>query len=475
MDWSKLELTGAEFSGLVGIAAERIARWVDSLNRQPASDLAHAETRARNLAEALPRRGSPLEEVLDLLFDRAVPLSLNTAGPGYLAYIPGGGLLHAAVGDLIADAVNRYVGVWIAAPGVVQLEANVVRWFCEIVGYPGGSAGILTSGGSLANFTALVTARFARLGDRLERGTIYASDQTHSSIPKAARLAGFPADSVRIIPSDETFRIRLDLLEEQIATDRKGGKEPFLLVGNAGTTNTGAVDALRALAEIAAREGLWFHVDAAYGGFFNLTERGRAALRGIERSDSVVLDPHKTLFFPYGTGSLLVRDRTKLEEAHALSADYLPEMRRAPDLMDFCQLSPELSRPARGLRVWLALKLCGIEAFAQALDEKLDLARWAAARLREIEGVEIVAEPQLSTLAFRLRRLGMKQAELNQLNRRLLELINDQRRVYLTGTVLGDRFVLRISVVSFRTHLDRMEQAVQDIRVAVSEVAGTME
>ncbi|GBD33651.1 L-2,4-diaminobutyrate decarboxylase [bacterium HR33] len=473
MEWSKLELTGAEFRDLVNAAMERVARWVDTLDRQPASDVKDAEPRARSLVEErLPRQGSPLDELLELLFDRAVPLSLNTAGPGYLAYIPGGGLLHAAVGDLIADAVNRYVGVWIAAPGMVQLESNVVRWFCEIAGYPEGSGGFLTSGGSLANFTAIVAARFARLGDRLEGGTIYASDQTHSSIPKAARLAGFPADSVKLIPSDETFRIRLDLLEQQIAADRRAGKEPFLLVGNAGTTNTGAVDDLQALADLAEREGLWFHVDAAYGGFFNLTERGRAVLRGIERSDSVVLDPHKTLFFPYGTGSLLVRDRTKLEEAHALSADYLPEMRRAPDLVDFCQLSPELSRPPRGLRVWLALKLCGIEAFARALDEKLDLAQWAAAQLREIEGIEIVAEPQLSTLAFRLTRPGMDTPELNRLNRRFLELINERRRVYLTGTMLGDRFVLRICVVSFRTHLDRMEQALEDIRAAVSELAG---
>lgn len=470
MEWSKLELTGAEFRRLVEKAAERIARYVDSLDRQPAADIEDAESRARALAEELPRKGAPLDEVLDLLFDRAVPLSLNTAGPGYLAYIPGGGLLHAAVGDLIADAVNRYVGVWIAAPGMVQLEANVVRWFCEIAGYPPGSGGFLTSGGSLANFTAVVTARFDRLGDRLERGTIYASDQTHSSVLKAARLAGFPEASVRIVPSDETFRIRVDLLEERIAADRRAGREPFLLVGNAGTTNTGAVDDLQALADLAQREGLWFHVDAAYGGFFNLTERGRALLRGIERSDSVVLDPHKTLFFPYGTGSLLARDAAKLEAAHALSADYLPEMGRAFDLVDFCQLSPELSRPPRGLRVWLALKLCGIDAFARALDEKLDLARWAADRLREIEGIEIVAEPQLSTLAFRLLKPGLGGAELNGLNRRLLDLINQRRRVYLTGTMLGERFVLRICVVSFRTHLDRMEQALEDIRAAVEEL-----
>lgn len=471
MDSNQLEITGAQFRRLVDQALDRIVDWLDSLERQPASQIEEGETLARSLVEELPRKASSFGEILDLLFHRVIPVSLNTAGPGYLAYIPGGGLLHVALADLIADAVNRYVGVWVAAPGMVQLEANVVRWFCEIVGYPAGSGGFLTSGGSLANFSAVVAARFARLEGPLERGTIYASDQTHSSLPKAARLAGFPADSVRLVASDEKFRLRLDLLEREIAADRRAGKKPFLLVGNAGTTNTGAVDDLSALAEIARRQELWFHVDAAYGGFFNLTQRGRAVLRGIEESDSVVLDPHKTLFLPYGTGSLLARDASWLEKAHALSAEYLPEMSRAPDLVDFCQLSPELSRPPRGLRVWLAIKLCGIEAFARALDEKLDLALWAAQRLREIEGIEIVAEPQLSTLAFRLVRPGLDPAELDRLNRSLLERINQKRRVYLTGTVLRGRFVMRICVVSFRTHQDRMEQALEDIEAAVLETS----
>lgn len=455
---------------LVNQAMERIAAYVDSLPAQPSARVEGGAELARSLAEPLPTHGTSFEAILQLLFDRALPVSYNTAGPGYLAYIPGGGLLHTAVADLISDAVNRYVGVWLAAPGLVQLEANVVRWFCEMVGYPGTASGFLTSGGSLANFSAVVTARRELLPENFMQGTLYASDQAHYSIAKAAMLAGFPADSVRSVPSDPQFRIRIDLLEETITQDRQAGRTPFLVVGNAGSTNTGAVDDLQALADLSKREGLWFHVDAAYGGFFMLTERGRRVLRGIERADSMVLDPHKTLFLPYGTGSLLVRDPAPLRRAHGLSADYLPAMQEADDLVDFCQLSPELSRPARGLRVWLPIKLHGIEPFRRALDEKLDLAEWAAGELRTISGLEIVAEPQLSTVAFRLHRTGLSVAQLNALNRSLIDRVNARGRVYLTGTVLGERFTLRICVVSFRTHLDRMEQGLADIRAVVAEL-----
>jgi aromatic-L-amino-acid decarboxylase len=394
----------------------------------------------------------------------------GTAGPGYLAYIPGGGILHSAVADFVAAAVNRYVGVFAAAPGLAQIEANVVRWFCDIVGYRESARGFLTTGGSLANFSALVTARRERLGEDFLEGVLYASDQTHHSVDKAAMLAGFPAASVRTVPSDEKFRLRIDLLERAVSEDRAAGRRPFFVVGNAGTTNTGAVDDLEALADFCARERLWLHVDAAYGGFFLLTEEGRKTLKGISRSDSVVLDPHKSLFLPYGTGSLLVRDGDALRRAHALSADYMPTMQEDPDLVDFNLLSPELSRDWRGLRVWLPIKMHGIGPFRRNLREKLELTRWAADELRKISGIEILAEPQLSIVAFRLNLPNLDDGAANALNRRFLAAINARKRVYLTGTMLGTRFALRICVLSFRTHIDRMREAIEDIRTAAQEV-----
>ena len=252
-----LELSGEEFRHLVALAVERIAPHLDSLGSQPSFGTEGGEALARALVESMPEGGAPIEDLLALLFERVIPVSFNTAGPGYVAYIPGGGLPHAAVADLIAGATNRYVGVFAAAPGPAQIEANVVSWFCEMAGYPASARGILTSGGSLSNFSALVAARRDRLPENFLSGTLYASDQAHHSIQKAAMLAGFPSANVREIPTDARFRIRLDALEWRIAEDRKSGMTPFLVAGNAGSTNTGAVDNLTQLAAVCAQEKLW--------------------------------------------------------------------------------------------------------------------------------------------------------------------------------------------------------------------------
>ncbi len=463
-----LEPDSAQMRHLIDEAARRIITHIESLPTQPAANVEGATEYARTLIEPLPQRGESYEKLLDFLFHEAVPRSFTAAGPGYLAYIPGGGIFMAAVADLIADAVNRYIGVFAAAPALVQLEANVVRWFCEIVGYGKKSGGVLTTGGSMANFIAMVAARKAHLGDDFLRGTLYAGSQIHHSFQKAANLAGFPLANIREIESDENFRLRVEAMEEAIARDRADGFTPFLIAGSAGTVGTGAVDDLMALARLADRENMWFHVDGAYGAFFVLTKRGRAALRGIERADSIVLDPHKTLFQPYGTGALIVRNAAQLRAAHSMHASYLPQFQQEDELIDFCEISPELSRDFRGLRVWLPLKMFGIEPFRQLLDEKLDLTLWATEELRKIDGMEIVAEPQLSIVAFRLVKPGV---DLNALNHQLIDRINARKRVMLTGTMLGTDFVIRICVVSFRTHMDRMQMCIDDIRAAVAELS----
>ncbi len=467
---SELELSEAQMREMTEQAIERITAFIGSLPEQPAHDLDGAEEMARALIEPLPETGEPFEGLLARLFDEVVVKAFNTAAPGYLAYIPGGGLYHSALADLIADSVNRFTSIWTPAPGLAQIEAVAVRWLCEIVGYPDNALGLLTTGGSLANFTAIFTARRERLPENFLSGTIYVSDQVHHSIQKAAILAGFPISAVREIASDGEYRMRLDHLEERISADRAAGKQPLMIVGSAGTTNTGAVDDLDGLADIAAREDLWFHVDAAYGGFFMLTARGRAALSGLERSDSLSLDPHKGMFLPYGTGSLLVRDGETLARAHAVAADYLPTMQDDPDFVDFSEISPELSRDHRGLRVWLPVKMHGIGVFREQMEEKLDLTAWITERLRATDGIKIVAEPQLSLVAFRVFAPGKTPAELNELNCRFLGAVNDRKRIYINGALLQGNYVARICVLSFRTHIDRMEEALEDIRAAAEEL-----
>lgn len=453
-----LEPDAHEMRRLVDEAMRRIVEHIESLPSQPAMNVYGATEFARTLIEPLPQEGRSYEALLDFLFHDAIPRSFTAAGPGYLAYVPGGGIFHAAVADLIADAVNRYVGVCAAAPALVQLETNVIRWFAEILGLPTNAGGVLTSGGSLANFTAIVAARKALLPDDFLRGTLYCSNQVHHSFQKAANLAGFPYANIRELPVDGRFRMRIDALEERIARDRAEGWTPCLIAGSAGTTATGAIDDLEALARVAREQGVWFHVDGAYGALFAMTDRGRAALRGIALADSVILDPHKTFFLPFGTGALLVRDANALRRAHSLHADYLPEMQDADELVDFCEISPELSRDFRGLRVWLPLKLFGIAPFREQLDEKLDLMGYVMDELRKIDAIEIVAEPQLTICAFRVRGEG------DDATRALLDRINARKRVMLTPTTLDGRFVIRIAIVSHRTHRDRIEMLLEDVR-----------
>lgn len=465
-----LDLDGPAMRELVEKVLERLIPHLETLGEQPASAIEDGAQRARELAEdAAPEDGAPIDDLLTLLFERAIPCSYNAAGPGYLAYIPGGGIFPAAVADLLADAINRYVGAWLPAPALVRIETNVVRWLCGIVGFPDGAGGVLTSGGSLANLIAVITARRERLPEDFLRGTLYVSDQVHHSVTKAAVLAGFPVRNVRRVPTDDQFRMRPGALADAVAADRRGDFEPFLVVSSGGTTNCGAVDPLGEIADLAEREKLWHHCDAAYGGFFRLTERGRLALDGLERADSVTLDPHKGLFLPFGTGALVVRDPGALRRTHSTTADYMPTLQEDPDLIDFCEISPELSRDFRGLRVWLPIKLHGLDAFRRTLDEKMDLARWAREQLAEIPRMRIVAEPILSLVAFRLDLPGLNGTALDAINQRVLDGVNRRKRVLLTGTVLDGRFTLRICVLAFRTHRERLEKCLEDLRAAVAE------
>jgi len=465
-----LELSPDVMRSMLQHATERIIEHIGSLPQQPMHATKGGRKLARRLAGPMPESGEPFEKLFRTLFGEIIPASLNTASPGYLAYIPGGGIFHSAVADLIADATNRYVGVWIAAPGLAQIEENVIQWFATMLGMPPSAGGPFLTGGSLANPLAEVSARREKLPPNFLQGTLYTSEEAHHSVLKAALLAGILPEHVRSIPSDDHFRMQSEALGQAIRDDRAAGRTPFLIVASAGTTNTGAVDDLERIADIATAEGCWLHVDAAYGGFFALTERGRKALAGIERADSVTLDPHKGLFLPDCPGWLVFRGRGSFRRAHAVPAAYLPPMQHEEGLVDFCELGPELSRDARGLRVWLPIAMHGASVFRAALDEKLDLARHAANELRKIPGVEIIAEPMLSLLAFRMRFPQLTSAEEDARNRQWMSLVNQKQRVLLTGTTTKGRFLIRICILSFRTHVDRIEMALEDLRTSLTEL-----
>jgi aromatic-L-amino-acid/L-tryptophan decarboxylase len=420
----------------------------------------HARIRAT--VGELPGR---LEEAVALVGEGVLE-GFNTAGPGFLAYIPGGGVVSAAVADLIGCVINRYVGMSAPSPAMVEIETRVVRWLCDLFDYPPGSLGALTSGGSLANLSAIVAGRHAAGLDDLRLGRIYATDQAHHSVAKAARIAGFSPDAVRYVARDAELRMDPDALAEAIAEDRRAGRVPACVVAAAGTTNTGAVDPLEQIADITERDGLWFHVDGAYGGFFQLTDRGRELFRGIERADSITLDPHKCMFLPYGTGALLARDGARLRAAHSVTGDYLRDITFDDDLPNFGEYSAEFTRSFRGLRVWLPLVVHGVAAFRDALDEKLDLARWLHDDLAADPALDLPWEPSLSIVTFAAR------AD-DDATRAILDHVNASGRVFMSSTTIDGRQYIRPCIVVHRTHRDRIEEAAALIHEAAAKLDAT--
>lgn len=459
-DVPPLEPGAEELEQLTEMCSRFVVEHLISLPDQPSWDLEGAEALVRTFQEAAPEEGRALADILERL-GPAVSKSFNTAGPGYLAFVPGGGIPSAAMADFVACATNRYTGVAAAAPVLAQIEATTVDWMAAMMGFPPSAGGFLTTGGSLSNLSAVVTARAARLPENFLHGTLYVSAETHLCVAKAARIAGFPPASVRKVAVDARYRMIPSALEDMIRADAERGKQPFLVVPSVGTTNTGAVDPLPEIIDVARHHGMWVHADAAYGGFFRLVPGGDALMPRISECDSITLDPHKGLFLPYGTGCLLVRDPTMLRKAHLGAAAYMQDVAAPEGQISVNEISPELSKDFRGLRVWLPMMLHGLRAFREQLQEKLELARWAHGELKKLPFLEMLDEPQLSIVAFAARP---PHGDGDRFGKELLRRVNARRRVFLSSTEMNGRYILRICVLSFRTHRDRVQDAITALR-----------
>lgn len=414
------------------------------------------------LKSPVSERPLDAEKVLALVRDHIDQPGLNPASGGHLGYIPGGGIYYASLGDYLADVTNRFAGVFYASPGAVRVENLLLRWLAGIIGYPRNSGGNLTTGGSLANLIGIVTARDAMnvRARNVERSAIYLSAQAHHSVDKAIRIAGLKEAVIRRIPLDAGYRIVPAELEKQISMDRKRGLRPFLVIASAGTTDVGAVDPLFDIGKIAKRHRLWYHVDAAYGGFFILTREGKKKLRGIEMSDSIVIDPHKGLFLPYGLGVAIVRDRTKLHASHYYVANYMQDALSANEEPSPAELSPELTKHFRGMRLWLPLKLLGVRPFRACLEEKLMLAKYFHREVQKL-GFETGPAPELSVVTY---RYTPKTGDANAFNKWLLEEVVKDGRVFISSTMLDGRFTLRFACLAFRTHLKTVDTLLEVLR-----------
>jgi glutamate/tyrosine decarboxylase-like PLP-dependent enzyme len=414
----------------------------------------------------ISKDGIDLQKILELLKQNVDSQGINTPSAGHLAYIPGGPLYHSALSDFLASIGNRFSGHWFGSPGAVRIENMLLQWMASVVGYPSGSAGNLTSGGSMANLIAIVTARESAglQAKDFSKSVVYLTEQAHHSIAKALHIAGLWECLVRYVPMDSKFRMDARALDAIIQTDKRQGLLPWLVVAAAGTTDVGAVDPLEDIRQVVERDGLWLHVDGAYGAFFALTEEGKRILKGIEASHSLTMDPHKGLFLPYGTGAVLVRDGQKLFYAFSADANYLQDVIPSLDELAPKDLSPELTRPFRGLRLWLPLQLLGTRPFEAALEEKLLLARYFYQEVQKIKGVEVSGPPDLSIVAFRfIPPVG----DTNDFNQKVIQAIQQDGRIFLSSTSLNGKFMIRLAVLGLRTHKDTIDQALDILREKV--------
>jgi len=412
-----------------------------------------SDEKGRGLFDSpIAEQGIDIDEAISLIVENVDKPGLNPASGGHLAYIPGGGIYYSALADYLADVFNRYAGVFYASPGAVRMENMLIRWMNDLVGYPPAASGNLTTSGSLANMIAIVVARDAKSikAADIPRSVIYLSKQAHHSIDKAIRVAGLGESILRFVEIDEKFKIVPAALEKQINEDKAAGLNPFLVVASAGTTDVGAIDPLTEIGAIAKRHDLWYHIDAAYGGFFILTDEGREKLRGIEMSDSVIIDPHKGLFLPYGLGVVLVRNVEDLKRSFRFDAHYMQDAFAGPDEVSPAEISPELTKHFRGLRLWLPLKLHGIAPFRACLEEKLLLAKYFH---REVQKLGFVSdlEPELSVVVY---RYVPKSGDADEFNKKLLEAVVADGRVFISSTVLNGHYTLRFACLAFRTHLN---------------------
>jgi aromatic-L-amino-acid/L-tryptophan decarboxylase len=419
--------------------------------------------------EPLPRHGLGAAATIDAFFERIVPHMTRVDHPRFHAYIPCASSFYGMLGAILAAGTNPFVGSWLGGASICALELTVLRWIAEAIGCARLDAGVLTSGGSLANLTAIAAARCHHAGRLGGRGVLYFSEQGHLSAQKAAALLGFPPEQLRVVAADQHFRLRVDDLERQVARDRDEGLEPFFLCANGGTTNTGSIDPLPELAELCRREGLWFHVDAAYGGFAALSPTGRELLAGMAAADSLTLDPHKWLYVPIGVGCFLTRHRAALEGAFRSGGDYLQDVPR--DEVNFFDRGPELTRPGRVLAVWTLMRSVGTERLAREVDEDLRLAALAERWLAEDPRFEIVTPAALSIVTFRHGGAGLDERERARRDRALMELTLAEGEVMLSTTELAGRTALRLVVLNHRTSESEIRRTVEAVRRAADRVA----
>ncbi|HEX5182564.1 MAG TPA: aminotransferase class I/II-fold pyridoxal phosphate-dependent enzyme [Allosphingosinicella sp.] len=472
-DPDRLDLSGDEMRRLGHAMVEMLAAHFEGLADGPVGRRAPRAELEQLLREPIPETGQDPVALLERVRREVAPNTLHVNHPRFFAFVPSPGNFVSAIADALASGLNIFAGTWFAGSAAAQLELVVTDWLREMCGLPEGAGGLFVSGGSMANLTALTAARHARLGGRTEGAIVYLSDQTHSSVARSLKVIGFASEQIRILAADADFRLPLDALESAIAADRAAGRRPFCIVANAGTTNSGAVDPLPELADLCRAEQLWLHVDGAYGAPAILTERGKAALAGLDQADSLSLDPHKWLFQTFESGCVLLRERSLLLDTFQVMPEYLRDTERGLEEVNFGNEGVQLTRSARALKLWMSLQTFGLAAFRNAIARGIRLAELAEEALRREAGDWAIVTPaQLAVVTFRYRAAGMAEAEADALHARIVEGVMADGFALVTSTVLNGRPVLRLCTINPRTTDEDIEETVCRLTAIARRLSG---
>ena len=438
---------------------------LDDFLRLDQRDIGRDGTRAemeRLLREPPPEAGMDFAQLLSDFRAKVVDHSYRPNHPRFLAFIPSAPTFAAILGDCLASSANLFAGVWKEAAGAAQVEIIVLDWFKQFLGYPDSAMGLLTSGGSEANLTALVVAREKVPYEDRHRAILYASEHRHWSIDRAAKIVGLRPEQIHALPCDANYRLRMDALRDAVAADERAGRLPWLVLASAGTTNTGSVDPLASIAELCEKRGLWLQVDAAYGWAAALTDEGRALLAGIERANSITLDPHKWFAQPYEAGCLLVRDGDRLAKTFAMRPEYMQDVVPSHDEINFCDHGIALTRRFRALKIWFSIKLLGLAWFRRLTEHCCALADYTQALLEQAGSFEITSPRKLSVVCFRyVPKRRFAEERLDALQQEIAEEMRLTGRAFATTTRLNGRTALRVCFVNWRTTAADVEEVVR--------------
>jgi aromatic-L-amino-acid decarboxylase len=452
-------------------AVDRIAEYLSSLEERRVFPNITPREVERLFDEPLPQEGAPLDAVLEDVERKVVTNSTHVGHPGYLGLITPSPLPAGVLADLWASALNQNVGAYSIGPAAVAMERRVVRWLCDLVGFPKGAGGHLTSGGMMANFTGMKLARDRVSGDRAQHDgvagacAVYTSEERHVSIDKSVDAVGLGRASLRALPTDDSFSLRLDALEEAIANDKRRGVKPVAVAALAGTTNTGSIDPLSAIRAVCDREGMWMHVDAAYGGGMLLSAENPGALDGLALADSVTIDPHKWFYAPLDAGAILVRDAAQLTRSFGMKPAYLTdELDAAGERYQYYVHSFEQSRRFRGLKVWMSFKRYGAKQLGAWIDANIRVAR----RLHELAAASrdfvSATPPKMSGVCLRYVGKEMNEAQSARLHARVVDRLEADGRFWFSTTVLKGKTFFRINIVNFRTRDEHMDELMATLR-----------